>query len=403
MDKGYDNKGYEAEQAKKNISWNANVNLSSTQISEKIQIEKNDDYDPYQHREDIKHPIRTSETFIHLLKGSMGTGILAMPAAFKNSGYALGIISTFLIGLICLYCTHILLSTNYEISKRKRVPFLTYPEIAESAIAGGPKCIRIFTPIIGHVAKIFLITVQLGTSCVYVVFISENIKYIVDYYTPAETHIDVRLYMCMILLPLILLNWVRNLKYLAPFTTIGNIATIVSFGVILYYIFREPISFENRNPVANIEKYPLYLGTVLFALEAVGVIIPLQNEMKKPKNFGRPFGVLNGAMLIIISLYMGMGFFGYLKYGQDVKGSITLNLAEDEVLAQSVRGMLSFAIFITHALQSYVAIDILWNHYVKKRVKSNFTFWEYVVRTFCVLVTCKYKIIIHTYILILHL
>lgn len=54
--------------------------------------------------------------------------------------------------------------------------------------------------------------------------------------------------------------------------------------------------------------------------------MPLENEMKNPKSFGKPFGVLNVAMALIIVLYVGMGFFGYLRYGEDSKGSITLNI-----------------------------------------------------------------------------
>lgn len=57
-----------------------------------------------------------------------------------------------------------------------------------------------------HVVNVFLLIYQLGTCCVYVVFVSSNIKAIADYYT--ETDTDVRLYMLIILLPLILINWV---------------------------------------------------------------------------------------------------------------------------------------------------------------------------------------------------
>lgn len=39
--------------------------------------------------------------------------------------------------------------------------------------------------------------------------------------------------------------------------------------------------------MAPIETYPLYFGTVLFALEAVGVFIALEANMEKPKNFGK--------------------------------------------------------------------------------------------------------------------
>lgn len=96
-------------------------------------------------------------------------------------------------------------------------------------------------------------------------------------------------------------------------------------------MFRDPISVEGKKSVGTLHDFPLFFGTVLFALEAIGVIMPLENEMRTPKSFGGNFGVLNRSMILIIFLYVGMGFFGYLKYGADIKGSITLNLPQDEL------------------------------------------------------------------------
>lgn len=59
---------------------------------------------------------------------------------------------------------------------------------------------------------------------------------------------------------------------MAPFSTIANAITMVSFGIICYYIFREPLSLEDRAPVGELKNFPLYFGTVLFALEAIGVV-----------------------------------------------------------------------------------------------------------------------------------
>lgn len=72
--------------------------------------------------------------------------------------------------------------------------------------------------------------------------------------------------------------------------------------------------------------------------------------MKKPKAFGGNFGVLNKgtrsllnvekyskvsslfiAMVIIVVLYVGMGLFGYLRFGDQILGSITLNLPRNEM------------------------------------------------------------------------
>lgn len=116
----------------------------------------------------------------------------------------------------------------------------------------------------------FLLTYQIGTCCVYVVFVSENLKSVINHYTGEDT--DVKIYMCIIVVPLILINWVRNLKYLAPFSTLANLITVVSFAIITYYIFREPITLAGKEPVGKIVNFPLFFGTVLFALEAIGVV-----------------------------------------------------------------------------------------------------------------------------------
>jgi len=59
-------------------------------------------------------------------------------------------------------------------------------------------------------------------------------------------------------------------------------------------------------------------------------VLPLENNMRNPQDFGGWTGVLNTGMVIVASLYTAVGFFGYLKYGDAVKeGSITLNLPHD--------------------------------------------------------------------------
>lgn len=345
-----------------------------------------EEYEPYKNRQ-VEHPTSNADTLIHLLKGSLGTGILAMPKAFSRSGYVVGFASTIVIGIICTYCIHMLLRSHYVLCKRKKVPSLTYPAIVESALQGGPVWGRVIAPYIVDITNGFLLIYQLGACCIYVVFVAENIKAIADHLLEKDN--DVRLFMLIILLPLILINWVRNLKYLAPFSSVANVITILSFGIICYYMFNAPVSTEGKHAYGNIAEFPFFFGTVLFALEAIGVIMPLENEMKTPKAFGGSFGVLNRSMILIIILYVGMGLFGYLKYGEQIAGSITLNLPQDELAAQLAKGMLAFGIFITHGLACYVAIDITWTDYVEKKVGNSprKLLWEYVVRTLLVLVT----------------
>ncbi|XP_059490178.1 proton-coupled amino acid transporter-like protein CG1139 [Neocloeon triangulifer] len=344
-------------------------------------------YNPHQHRQHV-HPTSNKETLIHLLKGSLGTGILAMPIAFHNAGLILGLIGTVFIGSLCTYCLHVLVRCQYKLCCQLRVPVLSYPMTLQVALEQGPPFLRWGAPFAKHLINFFLIVYQLGICCVYIVFVASNIKEVVDVYWVPEH--DVRWYMLALLLPLILLNYVRNLKLLAPFSTVANLLTFVGLGLVLYFVFAEGLpGLEDRKLVGSIQGIPLFIGTTLFALEAVGVILALENNMKKPASFGGYTGVFNQAMFVIVSLYVAVGACGYLKYGSDVQGSITLNLPNDNVLAQVVKVMFSVAIFITYALQCYVPVDIIWNNYLRQKYEksSNKLLIELGVRTILVLIT----------------
>lgn len=60
-------------------------------------------------------------------------------------------------------------------------------------------------------------------------------------------------------------------------------------------------------------------------------VLPLQKEMKQPERFVKTFGVLNVGMTGVIALFTCIGFMAYLKYGEAIQGSITLNLPVEDV------------------------------------------------------------------------
>lgn len=89
-----------------------------------------------------------------------------------------------------------------------------------------------------------------------------------EYWEP----LDVKTHMLILLLPLILINYVRNLKLLAPFSTLANAITFVGLAMILVYMFDDLPSPSEREMFGTLRGFPLYFGTTLFALEAVGVV-----------------------------------------------------------------------------------------------------------------------------------
>ncbi|CAG9761643.1 unnamed protein product [Ceutorhynchus assimilis] len=325
------------------------------------------DYDPLQHRK-LDHPTSDLDTFIHLLKGSLGSGILAMPLAFANAGLFLGLFCTFAIGCICTYCVHILVKSAHELCRRTKVPSLGFAEVAEAAFLAGPQGFRPWAKFAKASINMFLVIDLLGCCCVYIVFVAKNVKQVVDFYAPEEYQFNLRMYMAALLPFLILINLIRNLKWLSPLSMMANILVACGIGITFYYIFTDLPSLDSRPAYESITKLPMFFGTAIFALEGIGVVMPLENNMKNPRHFIGCPGVLNFGMFFVVLLYASTGFFGYLKYGMDTEGSITLNLPQDEPLGQSVKVMIAVAIFFTYALQFFVPIEIIW-----KAVKNNFS------------------------------
>lgn len=56
-----------------------------------------------------------SGALLHLIKSSLGSGILAMPNAFKNGGLIFGLVGTAAIGALCTHCIYLLVSCMTKI------------------------------------------------------------------------------------------------------------------------------------------------------------------------------------------------------------------------------------------------------------------------------------------------
>lgn len=319
--------------------------------------EKDDLYNPFENR-DKKNSNSDFGALAHLLKSSLGTGILAMPNAIKNGGVIFGGIGTIIIGLICAHCVHILVRSSHILCKRTKTPQMTYAETAEAAFLCGPKTVRPFANFSRMFVNAALCATYIGGACVYVVFVSTSIKQLVDFHTGMT--IPMRLYILTLIPAVLLLGQVRNLKFMVPFSIVANLSMMTGFALTLYYIFNDIKIPSHVKPIASIEQLPSFFATVLFAIEGIGVVMPVENSMKNPHHFLGCPSVLNITMTIVVSLYTVLGVFGYLKYTEDIKGSITLNIPTEDILGQAVKLLIALAVLFTYGLQLFVPMDIMW-------------------------------------------
>lgn len=112
----------------------------------------------------------------HLLKSSLGTGILAMPNAVKNGGLIFGGLGTIIIGILCAHCVHILVKSSHVLCRRMKTPKMTYAETAQAAFASGPRSVRPFANFMKGTVDTALCATYIGGACVYVVFVATSVK-----------------------------------------------------------------------------------------------------------------------------------------------------------------------------------------------------------------------------------
>jgi len=301
------------------------------------------------------------QTMMHLLKGNIGTGILAMPNAFGNSGLLTGSILLPIIGSIAVHCMHLLVNSHNKIVKRFGCNPMDYEDVAEYSFLCGPKFMRKYSKVFRQIVMTFLLVTQIGFCCAYSIFVAETANAVIKNLTEGRVDLGLHFYMLLELPLMIGFCCLRDLRTLSVLSTIANILQSVGLIIIFIALSQDLKPTWEQKQWIGVEKLPLYFGTVIYAFEGIGIVLPLQKEMKDTKAFSGFFGVLNTGMVMVGSLYLATGFFGYLAYGDDVLncGSITLNLPVTP-LNETVKLMFAVALFFTFPLQFYVPIKMLW-------------------------------------------
>ncbi|KAM7348057.1 proton-coupled amino acid transporter-like protein pathetic [Cochliomyia hominivorax] len=319
-----------------------------------------DDSQDVEASEKRSHRTSQMETAIHLFKGSVGAGLFAMGDAFKNGGLAGAVLFLPIIAVICVHCEQMLIKGSIlAVERTKGATFYDYPDTVEKCFEYGPKPFRRFAKIMRIMVETFLCVTQFGFCSIYFVFITENLHQILESY---GLNISYNLTMLLCLLPAMLPSLMTNLKYISPVSALASFALIFGMISTLSIALTDgPMpSPSERRLFTNGPQMSLFFGTALFSFEGVALILPLRNAMKKPEKFNSRFGVLNVTMVGITAIFIITGFIGYLRWGEDVQGSLTLNLDPNNTLSQVVKIVAALGVFFGYPIQFYIMIRIIW-------------------------------------------
>ncbi len=311
---------------------------------------------------------------------SFGPTLLSIPASFVSVGYVTGFVVTCLTVFLYAHCMRVVLATEYELCKRNSTPSMSYIGMTREAFSCGPEYLRwCSTYTEGIVYAVFLF-IWAGGNAIVFLLASQNLKDSYDFFF--HTDVDVRLIMVYLVIPLTALCWIPDLKLLLPLSFFTNVVNIVSICVIAYYAVQDLPEMGSRQMAANPRNLPLFVGLLLFTINATGLMIPLKNEMKHPKKFNSKYGVITVSYASVSVMYSIFGMLCYLKWGANVNSSVIRNIPHTD-FNKILIGLYGIGNCCFYPLVSYVSFDIIWNNLLKDKFeKSEYTLhYEYVCRT----------------------
>lgn len=276
-----------------------------------------------------------------LLKSFVGTGVLFLPKAYSNGGMLFCSVVLVCVSLISYWCFLLL------IASKDAVGVNSFGDIGDALYGPGMRRLILISIVIS----------QIGFAAAYIVFVSENLQAFVV--AVAGKTIGLEAFIALQLLIFLPLSMVRDIAKLSGTALIADFFILLG----LVYLYYSGMFQVVRDGVADIvlfnrQDWTLFIGTAIFTYEGIGLIIPIQESMRKPAQFGP---VLFGVMVGITLVFVSMGALQYAAYGTEVKTVIISNLPQDSKFVNAVQFLYSAAILLSTPLQLFPAIRITEN------------------------------------------
>ncbi|KAF1335939.1 Amino acid/auxin permease, partial [Globisporangium splendens] len=256
----------------------------------------------------IREKLSIAAVIVHLCKGNIGPGAMSLPYGFSRTGiYAAPIYFVF-VALVSVYNMDLLLYCKKMVGPNMPMSF---GDVGREIL--GPKGKLLI--------DVFLVGTQLGICCVYFTFVATNIHVVLP--EKLQSVIHERQLILAIFPILLLLSWVRTLKRITPFSGLANVAVVSGIAIVFYYsldYYANPTKPRLEPIHVDWTEFPQFYGTAVYSFEGIGLILPIQNEMKDPHLFPR---VLALCMLLILLLFLVIGELPTIAFGRITNGSMT--------------------------------------------------------------------------------
>ncbi|SCU86754.1 LAME_0D07536g1_1 [Lachancea meyersii CBS 8951] len=276
-----------------------------------------------------------------LLKSFVGTGVLFLPRAFHNGGWAFSSVSLIMCGILSYYCFILLINTK---NKQK---VSGYGDLGRSAY--GPS---MEVAILGSI-----VLSQIGFVAAYAVFTASNLQ--AFFANVFHWEYSMSFWLLAQLALYVPLSLTRNIARLSGTALLADFFILLGMMYVYYYsgqlVAKNGVASDTML-VFNKDNWTLFIGTAIFTYEGIGLLIPIQESMKQPEKFNK---CLLGVMVFVVVAFVACGLECYSAFGDKVETVILLNFPRDSAMTAAVQFLYAMAIMLSTPLQLFPTIRIL--------------------------------------------
>lgn len=256
-----------------------------------------------------------SKTFANVFIAIVGAGVLGLPYAFKRTGWLTSLLMLCAVAALTHYCMMLLVYT-----RRKLESVNGFSKIKSFGDLGFTVCGPIGKSLVD-----ILITLSQSSFCVgYLIFIGNTLADLINFSPRILGLVPKSLYIWGCLPFQLGLNSIATLTHLAPLSIFADVVDLGAIGVVMV---EDVLVFLKQRPAVKafggLSVFFYGMGVAVYSFEGVGMVLPLESEMKDKDKFGK---VLALTMAFISFMYGGFGALGYFAFGEETKDMITANL-----------------------------------------------------------------------------
>jgi proton-coupled amino acid transporter len=281
-----------------------------------------------------------SKAFFMLLKAFVGTGVLFLPKAFMNGGLIFSLITMTILGYLTMHCMLLLVESSRSYGGK------SFGELGELMYGERFRTLILFSISVS----------QIGFCCAYFIFVGQNMRDLLMLSSGCKWIYPDWVFIIAQVLVYVPLALVRKIKKFGVSSLVADVFILVGLGYI--FVFGVSVIAENgAQPVTfiNLQSFPLFIGTAMFAFEGICLVLPIAESMKHPEQFNR---VVEIGVLVVAAIFMSIGTLGYFALGSKVETNIFLNLPTNPAVS-AIQFFYAIAIMLSFPLCVYPAIRII--------------------------------------------